>query len=187
MPATFFKEYPMLRKLTFSIAAIAVAACGGGEVETVSLTGAGATFPYPVYSKWFNTFYAATGHQINYQSVGSGAGVKQYSEGTVDFGATDGPMTEEEIAGLTGGVIHVPTVLGAVVITWNLPSLGETKLKLDGTTIADIFLGKITKWNDPRLVALNPGVTLPDQDLLVVHRSDGSGTSFIFTDYLAKV
>jgi phosphate transport system substrate-binding protein len=187
MPATHTKEYPMFRKLTLTLAALTLAGCAGSDVESVSLTGAGATFPYPVYSKWFNTFYAATGHQINYQSVGSGAGVKQYSEGTVDFGATDGPMTDEEIAGLTGGVIHVPTVLGAVVLTWNLPSLGTTKLKLDGATIADIFLGKITKWNDPRLVALNPGVTLPDQDLLVVHRSDGSGTSFIFTDYLAKV
>lgn len=179
----------MYRKFALTLATLAVVGCSGSQAgtETVALTGAGATFPYPVYSKWFNSFYGATGHQINYQSVGSGAGVKQYSEGTVDFGATDGPMTDEEIAALTGGVIHVPTVLGAVVITWNLPALGTTKLKLDGATIADIFLGKITKWNDPRLVALNPGVTLPDQDLLVVHRSDGSGTSFIFTDYLAKV
>jgi phosphate transport system substrate-binding protein len=177
----------MGRKSTLALAALTLAGCLGSDSGTVALTGAGATFPYPVYSKWFNTFYGATGHQINYQSVGSGAGVKQYSEGTVDFGATDGPMTDDEIATLAGGVIHVPTVIGAVVITWNLPALGDTKLKLDGATIADIFLGKITKWNDPRLAALNPDVTLPDQDLLVVHRSDGSGTSFIFTDYLAKV
>jgi phosphate transport system substrate-binding protein len=177
----------MGRKYTLALAALTLAGCAGSDADTVALTGAGATFPYPVYSKWFNTFYGATGHQINYQSVGSGAGVKQYSEGTVDFGATDGPMTDDEIATLAGGVIHVPTVIGAVVITWNLPALGDTKLKLDGATIADIFLGKITKWNDPRLAALNPDATLPDQDLLVVHRSDGSGTSFIFTDYLAKV
>jgi len=184
---THAKEYPMVRKLSLTLATLAVVGCAGSDVETVSLTGAGATFPYPVYSKWFNTFYGATGHQINYQSVGSGAGVKQYSEGTVDFGATDGPMTDEEIASLNGDVLHIPTVLGAVVLTWNLPALGDTKLKFDGPAIADIFLGKITKWNDPRIAALNPGITLPDQDLLVVHRSDGSGTTYIFTDYLAKV
>ncbi len=175
----------------FALGAIAlVAACGGGDapqagVAPQSLTGAGATFPYPVYSKWFFAFNQKTQHQINYQSVGSGAGVQQFVEGTVDFGATDGPMTDEEIAGIKGEVLHVPTVLGAVVLTWNLPSVPA--LTLDGDAIADIFLGKITKWNDPRLVALNPGATLPDRDLIVVHRSDGSGTSFVFTDYLAKV
>jgi phosphate transport system substrate-binding protein len=167
-------------------------ACGGGEkaaegsaVEPQMLTGAGATFPYPVYSKWFHAFNQATGHQINYQSVGSGAGVKQFAENTVDFGATDGPMTDEEIAAVGGKVLHIPTVLGAVALTWNLP--GVTALRLDGPTVADIFQGQITKWNDPRLVALNPGTALPDRELIVVHRSDGSGTSFIFTDYLAKV
>ena len=166
-------------------------ACGGGGDKAPgagtpqSLTGAGATFPYPVYSKWFYAFNQKTQHQINYQSIGSGAGVKQFVEGTVDFGATDGPMTDEEIAAVQGKVLHLPTVLGAVVVTWNLPSV--TSLTLDGPAVADIFLGKITKWNDPRLAALNPGVTLPNRDLIVVHRSDGSGTSFIFTDYLAKV
>lgn len=163
-----------------------VGACaGGGEASPVAVTGAGATFPYPIYSKWFSAFHQSTGNQINYQSLGSGAGIKQYSLGTVDFGATDGPMTDDEVAAVNGAVLHLPTVLGAVVITWNLPGLDS--LRLDGATLAALFLGQITRWNDPRLAALNPGVTLPDQDLLVVHRSDGSGTSFIFTDYLAKV
>ena len=168
-----------------------IAACSKGDDSAAgtptpqSLTGAGATFPYPVYSKWFYAFNQKTQHQINYQSVGSGAGVKQFVEGTVDFGATDGPMTDEEIAAIQGKVLHIPTVLGAVALTWNLPAVPS--LTLDGATIADIFLGKITKWNDPRLVALNPGASLPNRDLIVVHRSDGSGTSFIFTDYLAKV
>lgn len=160
-------------------------ACGGGGPETVALTGAGATFPNPVYSKWFDAFYRSTGHQINYQSLGSGAGVRQYTLGTVDFGATDDPMSNAEINEVDGQVLHIPTVLGAVVLTWNLPGLDH--LRLDGATIADIFMGRITRWNDPRLTALNPGVTLPDQDLLVVHRSDGSGTSAVFTDYLAKI
>ena len=178
------------RSITQSIilGALAVtAACSGsgGAGTPVSVTGAGATFPYPVYSKWFDAFHTQTQTQINYQSVGSGAGVKQFVEGTVDFGATDGPMTDEEIAAIGGKVLHIPTVLGAVALTWNLPAV--TALKLDGPVIADIFLGRITKWNDPRIAALNPGVALPDRDLVVVHRSDGSGTSFIFTDYLAKV
>lgn len=162
-------------------------ACGGAERSTVALTGAGATFPYPVYSKWFDAYYKSTGNQVNYQSLGSGAGVKQFTEGTVDFGATDAPMTDEEIAGVQGQVFHIPTVLGADVITWNLPTLGQTQLQFDAATIADIFLGKITKWNDPRIAALNPNVTFPDMDLLVVHRSDGSGTTFIWTDYLSAV
>jgi phosphate transport system substrate-binding protein len=169
------------------LVAAGAVACGSGEARPVAMTGAGATFPYPVYSKWFSEFHRATGTQINYQSIGSGAGVKQFLANTVDFGATDGPMSDEEIASATDGVLHLPTVLGAVVLTWNLPALGAASLKLDGTTIADIFLGRIKRWNDPRLTALNPGVALPDQELLVVHRSDGSGTSFIFTDYLAKV
>ena len=151
------------------------------------LTGAGATFPNPIYTKWFDAYAKQTGVRINYQSIGSGGGIRQFTEGTVDFGATDGPMTDEQIAAVKGNVLHVPTVLGAVVVTYNLPSLGDTKLKFDGATIADIFLGNIKKWNDPRIAALNPGVKLPDQDIIVVHRSDGSGTSFIFTDYLSKI
>jgi len=152
-----------------------------------TLTGAGATFPNPIYSKWFDAYSKKTGVQINYQSIGSGGGIKQYTEGTVDFGASDGPMTKDQMTAVQGEVLHVPTVMGAVVLTWNLPALGETQLKLDGPTIADIFLGHITKWNDKRLVALNPGVSLPNADIIVVHRSDGSGTSYIFTDYLSKV
>ncbi|MDH5235815.1 MAG: phosphate ABC transporter substrate-binding protein PstS [Gemmatimonadota bacterium] len=174
------------RSLVITVVATGAIACGG-ENGAVSLTGAGATFPYPVYSKWFDAYYKATGNQVNYQSLGSGAGVKQFTEGTVDFGATDGPMNEQEIAAVTGGVHHIPTVIGADVVTWNLPSLGTTQLKFDAAVLADIFLGKIKKWDDPQLVALNPGVQLPDKDLLVVHRSDGSGTTYIWTDYLSTV
>lgn len=163
-------------------------ACGrSGSESRVALTGAGATFPYPVYSKWFDAFYRSSGIQVNYQSLGSGAGVKQFVEGTVDFGATDAPMTDEEIASVDGAVLHIPTMLGADAVTWNLPSLGLTQLRFDAAALADIFLGEITKWNDPRLVALNPGVQLPPIDLLVVHRSDGSGTTYIWTDYLSTV
>ena len=151
------------------------------------LTGAGATFPYPIYSKWFDAYAKKTGAQINYQSIGSGGGIRQFTQGTVDFGATDGPMTDEQVAAVKGNVVHLPTVLGAVVLTYNLPALGSTRLKLDAATVADIFLGKITTWNDPRIAALNPGVKLPRMDLIVVHRSDGSGTTYVFVDYLSKV
>jgi len=151
------------------------------------LTGAGATFPYPIYSKWFSDYAAKTGVKINYQSIGSGGGIRQLSEQTVDFGASDAPMSDAELAKAKGGpVLHIPTVLGAVVITYNLPQLTKP-LRLDGATLADVFLGKVTKWNDPRIAALNPGTKLPDTDVLVVHRSDGSGTSYVFTDYLASV
>ncbi|HKT59682.1 MAG TPA: phosphate ABC transporter substrate-binding protein PstS, partial [Gemmatimonadales bacterium] len=152
-----------------------------------AITGAGATFPNPIYSKWFDAYAQQTGVRINYQSIGSGGGIRQFTEGTVDFGATDGPMTDQQIAAVHGDVMHVPTVLGAVVATYNLPSLGQHTLRFDGVTLADVFLGRITRWNDPRLRALNPGVALPATDILVVHRSDGSGTSYIFTDYLSKV
>jgi phosphate transport system substrate-binding protein len=151
-----------------------------------SLTGAGATFPNPIYTKWFDAYHKKTGIQINYQSIGSGGGIRQFTEGTVDFGASDGPMNESQIQAVNGNVLHVPTVLGAVVVTYNLPSLGETKLKFDGNALVDIFMGRVTKWNDPKIAALNPGVKLPDQDLIVVHRSDGSGTTYVFTDYLNK-
>jgi phosphate transport system substrate-binding protein len=158
-----------------------------GNAATVSLTGAGATFPNPIYTKWFDAYNKETGVRINYQSIGSGGGIRQFTEGTVDFGATDGPMTDAQIAKLQGKVLHVPTVLGAVVATYNLPSAGKTPLRLDGPTLADIFLGRISKWRDRRITTLNPGVTLPDQDIIVVHRSDGSGTTYIFTDYLSEV
>ena len=125
--------------------------------------------------------------RINYQSIGSGGGIRQFTEGTVDFGATDGPMSDAQISAVGGNVLHVPTVLGAVVVTYNLPELGQARLRFDGPTLADVFLGRITKWNDQSIAALNPGVRLPAKDIIVVHRSDGSGTSFIFTDFLAKV
>lgn len=151
-----------------------------------TLTGAGATFPNPIYTKWFDAYARQTGVKINYQSIGSGGGIRQFTEGTVDFGATDGPMTDEQIAAVKGNVWHIPTVLGAVAVTYNLPGLAKP-LRFDGQVLADVFLGRITTWNDPRIAALNPGVALPPQDIIVVHRSDGSGTSFIFTDYLSKV
>lgn len=150
------------------------------------INGAGATFPYPLYSKWFSEYAKVDpSARFNYQSIGSGGGQKQILAQTVDFGASDGPMSDENLAQAPGKIFHIPTVAGAVVVTYNLP--GAPKLRLDGPTIADIFLGKILKWNDPRLASLNPGVKLPDVDLVVVHRSDGSGTSYIFTDYLSSV
>jgi phosphate transport system substrate-binding protein len=168
---------------TFGLAALVA----GGAAAQTNLTGAGATFPNPIYTKWFDAYARETGVRINYQSIGSGGGIRQFTEGTVDFGATDGPMNESQIAAVRGNVQHIPTVLGAVVVTYNLPALGKTPLKFDGQTLAEVFLGRITKWNDPRIAGLNPGVRLPAQDIIVVHRSDGSGTSFIFTDYLSKV
>ena len=166
-----------------SSTASSTASSGGGA----DLTGAGATFPYPIYSKWFSDYANATGIKINYQSIGSGGGVRQISEQTVDFGASDGPMSDEELAKAKGGpILHIPTVLGADVITYNVPGVTAV-LKLTPSVIADIFMGRIKKWNDTRLASLNAGVSLPNQDILVVHRSDGSGTTYIFTDYLDKV
>jgi phosphate transport system substrate-binding protein len=176
-----------LRVPRLSLLAISALLAAGPLAAQVALTGAGATFPNPIYSKWFDAYNKKTGVQINYQSIGSGGGIKQYTEGTVDFGATDGPMNADQMSAVQGSVLHLPTVMGAVVLTYNLPSLADAKLKFDGATIADIFLGRITKWNDQRIAALNPGVALPNQDLIVVHRSDGSGTSYIFSDYLSKV
>jgi phosphate transport system substrate-binding protein len=150
------------------------------------INGAGATFPYPIYSKWFDE-YAKVDPSVrfNYQSIGSGGGQKQILAQTVDFGASDGPMSDENLSKAPGKILHVPTVAGAVVMTYNLP--GNPALKLDGETIADVFLGKIKKWNDPKIAASNPGAKLPENEIVVVHRSDGSGTTFIFTDYLSKV
>jgi phosphate transport system substrate-binding protein len=151
------------------------------------LNGAGATFPYPIYSKWFNEYHNLHSNiQINYQSIGSGGGIRQVQAGTVDFGASDGPMGDEQIAQSKVKVLHVPTVLGAVVPAYNIPGVnGEVKFTPD--VLADIYLGKITKWNDGRITKVNPGVNFPDQNITVVHRSDGSGTTYIFTDYLSKV
>jgi phosphate transport system substrate-binding protein len=191
----------MHRSLVAVIAlALAAAACGGSSGKSdssasagraagsgVALTGAGATFPYPLYSKWFSSYARNTGVKINYQSIGSGGGIRQLSEQTVDFGATDAPMSDAELTKAKGGaILHIPTVLGAVVITYNLPAV-SAPLALTGEVIAAIYQGQITRWNDARIAALNPGVTLPASDILVVHRSDGSGTSYVFTDYLAAV
>jgi phosphate transport system substrate-binding protein len=150
------------------------------------INGAGATFPYPIYSKWFDE-YAKVDPSVrfNYQSIGSGGGQKQILTQTVDFGASDGPMSDDNLAKAPGKLLHIPTVAGADVVAYNLQ--GNPALKLDGDTIAGIFLGQIKKWNDPKITALNPGVTLPDQEIVVVHRSDGSGTTYIWTDYLSKI
>lgn len=151
------------------------------------LTGAGSTFAAPIYQKWFSEYAAShPGVEINYQAIGSGAGIRQASQGLVDFGATDGPMTDEQMNDAKVKLFHIPTVLGGVVPAYNLPGINGD-LKFTGPVIADIYLGKISNWNDPRLKALNPGVNLPDHQILVVHRSDGSGTTYIFTDYLSKV
>jgi phosphate transport system substrate-binding protein len=157
-----------------------------GPATAQDLNGAGATFPYPIYSKWFAEYARQTGVRINYQSIGSGGGIRQLTERTVDFGASDAPMSDEEMAKLPAPVLHFPTVLGAVVLTYNLPGV-TAPLKLTGPVVADIFLGKITRWNDTRIASLNRGVRLPSSDILVIHRSDGSGTTYIFSDYLAAV
>jgi len=160
---------------------------GATAAQSVDLNGAGATFPYPIYSKWFSDYANSTGIKINYQSIGSGGGIRQLSEQTVDFGASDSPMSDQELANAKGGaVLHFPTVMGAVVITYNVPGISKP-LDLSGDVIADIFAGKVTKWNDARIVAQNRGVSLPNSDILVVHRSDGSGTTYIFSDYLSSV
>jgi phosphate transport system substrate-binding protein len=174
-----------MKKLLTVLAAAALAAPAFAAPVT-TLTGAGATFPFPVYSKWFDEYHKVKPDlQINYQSIGSGGGIRQFTEKTVDFGASDGPMTAEQIAKVHGQVLHLPTVLGADVAAFNVEGVKE--LKLDGPALAGIFLGKITKWNDPALTKLNPGAKLPDMPITVVHRADGSGTTYCFTDYLSKV
>jgi len=175
-----------LRTIAVALSASALHAAFA-PAQSVDLTGAGATFPYPIYSKWFADYARQTGIKINYQSIGSGGGIRQLSEQTVDFGAADSPMSDDELAKAKGGrVLHFPTVMGAVVITYNLPGVSRP-LNLSGDVIADIFNGKITKWNDARIVAQNRGVSLPNSDVLVVHRTDGSGTTYIFSDYLSAV
>ena len=151
------------------------------------LNGAGATFPYPIYSKWFNQYHQQHPDiEINYQSIGSGGGIRQVTAGTVDFGASDGPMTDQQLADAKFKILHLPTVLGAVVPAYNIPGV-KGELKFTPDVIAGIYLGKITSWNDPAIGKANPGVSLPNQPIVVVHRSDGSGTTYIFTDYLSKV
>ena len=150
------------------------------------LTGAGATFPQPLYTKWFADYATKNGVKINYQPIGSGGGIRQFTEGTVDFGASDAPMTDEEISKLKAPTYHIPTTVGVVAVAYNLPGLTQP-LKLTGPVVADIFLGKITKWSDARIASLNSGVKLPTSDILVVHRAEGSGTTFIFSSYLSSV
>jgi phosphate transport system substrate-binding protein len=152
-----------------------------------NINGAGATFPNPIYSKWFSEYSQLHSNvKINYQPIGSGGGIRQVTEGTVDFGATDGPMSDQQISSAKVKVMHIPTVLGAVVPVYNLPGISK-ELNFSGDVIADIYLGKITKWNDGRIAKDNPGVSLPDHGILPVYRSDGSGTTYIFSDYLSKV
>ena len=158
-----------------------------GVAGAQSINAAGATFPYPIYNKWFSEYAQAHPNvKINYQSIGSGGGIKQVTEGTVDFGASDALMTDEQIAGAKVKVMAIPTVLGAVVPIYNIPGVNK-ELNFTGDVIADVYLGKITKWNDSRIAKDNPGVSLPDKQILPVYRSEGSGTTFIFTDYLSKV
>jgi phosphate transport system substrate-binding protein len=156
----------------------------------VPLNGAGATFPNPLYTKWFTEYSKLTGININYQAVGSGAGINQITAGTVDFGASDGIMTDAQVAAAQaagGPILHIPMTIGPVAITYNLPTLGNTQLKLTGDVLAKIYLKDITNWNSPAIAALNPGVALPDLRIAVVHRADSSGTTYIFTNYLSKI
>jgi phosphate transport system substrate-binding protein len=167
---------------------LSIACNGGGSGSgSVSLQGAGATFPNPLYQKWISEYDKVhTNVKIDYQSIGSGGGIKQLKEQTVDFGASDAPMKDEDLKSAPGEILHIPTVLGAVVLTYNLEGV-KTSLRFPPEVIADIFLGKIKKWNDPKIAADNSGVTLPSSDITVVHRSDSSGTSAVFTDYLSKI
>ncbi|MES2760476.1 MAG: phosphate ABC transporter substrate-binding protein PstS [Pseudomonadota bacterium] len=155
-----------------------------GATVAADMTGAGATFPYPIYAKWAEMYKKSTGNGLNYQSVGSGAGIKQIKAKTVDFGASDMPLKAEELA--AEGLVQFPAIMGGVVLVVNLPGVTPGQMKLTGPVIADIYLGKVTKWNDAAIAALNPGVPLPADEITVVHRADGSGTSFLFTDYLSK-
>ncbi len=169
-----------------SLLVIALFVWAFSDAHAQQITAAGATFPYPIYSKWFNEYGAAhPGVEINYQSIGSGGGIKQVCSGVVDFGASDMPMTDDLLKSCGVKLIHIPTVLGAVVPIYNVQGVSDLRFSPD--TLANIYLAKITNWNDPAIAKDNPGVHLPDQKIIVVHRSDGSGTTFIFTDYLSKV
>ncbi|CUI08774.1 phosphate ABC transporter substrate-binding protein PstS [Massilia antarctica] len=174
-----------MKQLLASIVVGISALAASTSAQAVDMTGAGATFPYPVYAKWAESYKKATGNGLNYQSVGSGAGIKQIKAKTVDFGASDKPLGAEELE--TSGLMQFPAIMGGVVTVVNLDGIAPGVLKLTGPVIADIYLGKITKWNAPEIAALNPGVKLPAEDITVVHRADGSGTTFLFTDYLSKV
>jgi len=168
-----------------SAAALLAAATFANAALAADITGAGATFPYPIYAKWADAYKKATGNGLNYQSIGSGGGIKQIRSKTVDFGASDKPLKADELA--KDGMIQFPAIMGGVVPVVNVPGVGPGQLRLSGQALADIFLGKIKKWNDPAIAGLNPGVALPGSAITVVHRSDGSGTTFLFTNYLSKV
>jgi phosphate transport system substrate-binding protein len=173
-------------KKLLAVAAMWVAAAAA-QAQDIQMDGAGATFPYPIYSKWFSEYNKLHPNvQINYQSIGSGGGIKQLTSQTVFFGASDGPMTDEQLKAAPDAVLHLPTVLGGVVPVYNIPGV-TSDLKFSGEILAEIFLGKITKWNDPALAKVNPGVKLPPADIMVAHRADGSGTTYIFVDFLSKV
>ncbi|HEX4004266.1 MAG TPA: phosphate ABC transporter substrate-binding protein PstS [Candidatus Acidoferrales bacterium] len=177
-----------MRKTLLSLLAVcALAFTAHAQSGTVLLNAAGATFPYPIYSKWFDVYHTAHPNiQINYQSIGSGGGIRQLMAGTVDFGASDMPLNDQTLSQFKYKVLQFPTVLGAVVPTYNVPGV-TAELKFTPQALADIYLGKVTKWNDPEIAGTNPGVKLPSDDIVVIHRSDGSGTTFVWTDYLSKV
>jgi phosphate transport system substrate-binding protein len=177
---------PGRRRALAALALAVVVAPAFLVAQAGQINGAGATFPAPIYSKWFSEYGKLKNVAINYQPIGSGGGIRQLTNQTVFFGATDGPMTTDQMQGAPGKILHLPTVLGAVVPIYEIPNV-NVELKFTGPLIADIFMGKVVKWNDPAITKLNPGVKLPDLDITVVHRSDGSGTSYIFADYLAKV
>jgi phosphate transport system substrate-binding protein len=175
-----------IHRLLAGIAGVVLLVAGVGA-QTMKITGAGATFPYPIYSKWFAEYNKLHPNvEINYQSIGSGAGIRQVTTQTVFFGATDGPMTDDQLLAAPSKILHFPTVLGADVPVYNLPGV-SAELKFTGPVLADIFLGKIARWNDPAIAKLNPGVNLPATDITVVHRADSSGTTYIWVDYLAKL
>jgi phosphate transport system substrate-binding protein len=174
-----------IKQLLASLVIGATAMMAMSSSIAADMTGAGATFPYPIYAKWAENYKKATGNGLNYQSVGSGAGIKQIKAKTVDFGASDMPLKVEDLE--AEGLVQFPAIMGGVVTIVNLPGIAAGQMKLTGPVVADIYLGKITKWNAPEIAALNPGVALPAEDITVVYRADGSGTSFLFTDYLSKV
>lgn len=174
-----------INKLVGHLAIAAYAAVSFSSALAADMTGAGASFPYPIYAKWAEAYKAATGNGLNYQSIGSGGGIKQIKAKTVDFGASDMPLKAEELE--AAGLMQFPAIMGGVVPVVNLPGIAPGQLKMTGDVLAGIYMGKIKKWNAPEITALNPGVKLPDEDIVVVHRSDGSGTTFLWTDYLSKV
>jgi phosphate transport system substrate-binding protein len=176
-----------MKKLAVTAILIMLPLVALGQSSPTFLNAAGATFPYPIYSKWFDEYHKLHANiQINYASVGSGAGIRQVLEGTVDFGASDGPMSDEQLAQAKVKILHFPTVLGAALPTYNIPGVAQ-ELNFTQQALAGIFLGKTTKWNDPVIASANPGVNLPAEDIVVIHRSDGSGTTYIWTDFLSKV